>query len=359
MERKIDETFTWNHDSKTVILKVTEARGCGECAFSEVGCSELRALRGECESSSRSDGKSVQFHKVPTDITTHPIGTIIDVPKLGAVVVINASGCDDCSLKNYNGTMCGKLDSMGLGECSGGRRSDRISVQFRLAPQSKPTPTTKFKVGDRVKIVHAGSGAGSNDLGRLTTIVEVGDYSGKTGYKIDPPYTTNSQSGMYNGMLGEVSFELVEAVPEVDPRTIPHPRAQFQIGDIVEVTNSGSGTYRSDIGKQSKIVRVGTYGSQPGYVLDPPHDTNSNPRSSAYEHYKGMVGESCLKQVKNCPPSRPVTTSSLDPFWSTPTRSSGEGVITELIRDQAIPRTERVSSQPLTVVPIFIAVPKI
>lgn len=72
----------------------------------------------------------------------------------------------------------------------------------------------KFKVGDRVKVVEAGSGVSPEDIGLAVEIIETGYYSGKPGYKVEPPignsqqYSNGTYHG-YDGFIEERTFELI------------------------------------------------------------------------------------------------------------------------------------------------------
>jgi hypothetical protein len=67
----------------------------------------------------------------------------------------------------------------------------------------------KFGVGDTVRIKSHGRGVSPEDVGKLTTIVELGEYTGFPGYRVDHPALGNSICGFANGMIKEDSFELV------------------------------------------------------------------------------------------------------------------------------------------------------
>jgi len=71
-----------------------------------------------------------------------------------------------------------------------------------------------FKVNDRVKIIESRRGASPEDIGKTTTIVEIGKYFDEIGYKIDNPKLGNSDTGQFNGFIGESSFKLVESAPQ-------------------------------------------------------------------------------------------------------------------------------------------------
>lgn len=76
------------------------------------------------------------------------------------------------------------------------------------------TEFSKFKVGDKVKVVNSGSGVGGEEMGKVVTISEVGTYCHEPGYKVEPAIG-NSKSGFYDGFIGECSFELVESSTEL------------------------------------------------------------------------------------------------------------------------------------------------
>ena len=72
----------------------------------------------------------------------------------------------------------------------------------------------KFNVGDTVRVITSGLGCGAEELGKEVTIIEIGDYGGKPGYKVAPAigncrqYSNGNYYG-FNGFIGEESFELV------------------------------------------------------------------------------------------------------------------------------------------------------
>jgi len=88
----------------------------------------------------------------------------------------------------------------------------------------------KFKIGDEVKIIQAGHGCHPRDLGEITTIIAIGSMylSSEPGYKVDPAIG-NCRSGACNGVIGESSFELVEAAFVPDETTA-------KIGDLLTGT---------------------------------------------------------------------------------------------------------------------------
>lgn len=71
----------------------------------------------------------------------------------------------------------------------------------------------KFKVGDIVKIIKSGSGYNSDAVGCEVQILELGGYGDfeTIGYKTTIPSkgSSNAQTGEYNYMAGESSFEFV------------------------------------------------------------------------------------------------------------------------------------------------------
>ena len=69
----------------------------------------------------------------------------------------------------------------------------------------------KFEIGDQVKIIKSGGGCGSGVVGEIVTILEMGVYNGRPGYKISDTTIpkNNSMTGDFGGFCGETSFELV------------------------------------------------------------------------------------------------------------------------------------------------------
>ena len=74
----------------------------------------------------------------------------------------------------------------------------------------------KFSIGERVKICYYGSGVGTEDLGKIVTIIERGLYGGTNGYRIAEPIgNSHPQHGGFNFFIGEKTFEKIEQVPVV------------------------------------------------------------------------------------------------------------------------------------------------
>ena len=106
--------------------------------------------------------------------------------------------------------------------------------------------TYKFNVGDKVKTIHHGSGVGPNDMGVVVTIVEQGDYGGQPGYKVEPPIGNSLPIigigyQYHNGMIGEMSFELVNTFEEdieefVKQQLNKHPRNMAKVKSITKRT---------------------------------------------------------------------------------------------------------------------------
>lgn len=93
----------------------------------------------------------------------------------------------------------------------------RLATKEEIAKKESRTDITtvkesssfeyKFKKGDVVEVCYVGSGCPSDDLGKVVTITELGEYSSKPGYKVSPPIG-NSRTGMFGGFIGEKSFRL-------------------------------------------------------------------------------------------------------------------------------------------------------
>lgn len=71
---------------------------------------------------------------------------------------------------------------------------------------------------------------------------------------------------------------------------------KYNIGDEVEVINSGDGVAREHIGKKVKIVQQGKYSGCPGYKVSPAIG------NSLTGNYDGMIGENTFKLVEKKDP---------------------------------------------------------
>ena len=76
------------------------------------------------------------------------------------------------------------------------------------------------------------------------------------------------------------------------------PKYKFKIGDSVRVIKGGCGVGPEELGTEVSIIKLGVYGSTtiPGYEVYPPIG-NSDPKSHAYDFYKGMIGEESFELV--------------------------------------------------------------
>jgi hypothetical protein len=84
----------------------------------------------------------------------------------------------------------------------------------------------KFKVGDKVKVVHSGLGAYIFDIAKIVEITSCGHYLGKPGYIVHPAIG-NCVSGEFGGYIGEGSFELFE-----EPKYRFKTMEEFQRDDL-------------------------------------------------------------------------------------------------------------------------------
>ena len=85
--------------------------------------------------------------------------------------------------------------------------------------------TYKFNIGDEVKIIKTGAGCGTC-IGEIVTIVAQGEYASRPGYRIDNlTIPTNTKDGIYNGMIGEESFELIQSnINKINKMAINKPK---------------------------------------------------------------------------------------------------------------------------------------
>lgn len=74
----------------------------------------------------------------------------------------------------------------------------------------------KFKIGDKVKVIHFGSGVSSDDFNKIVTITKIGNYGSQIGYQVCPAIG-NTRSKFCGGFIGESSFELAYPFVELKP----------------------------------------------------------------------------------------------------------------------------------------------
>jgi MoxR-like ATPase len=84
---------------------------------------------------------------------------------------------------------------------------------------------------------------------------------------------------------------------------------KFNVGDKVKVIKGGAGCAPTEIGTETTIVEVGTYGGYPGYRVDFPALGNSLPTASGYAFYNGMLGEESFELVGE----QPIITQTTKP----------------------------------------------
>ena len=117
----------------------------------------------------------------------------------------------------------------------------------------KPTFVYKFNVGDRVRVVECGYGVA--DIGKEVTIVERGEYCKEPGYKVSPPIG-NSASGYNNGMIGEISFELIK-----------QPKIMYKGRWLEALVDCPQGIARLNKGGYAQILEEPRKGSNTPVVL--------------------------------------------------------------------------------------------
>lgn len=80
--------------------------------------------------------------------------------------------------------------------------------------------------------------------------------------------------------------------------TISSSKHKYKVGDVVRVIRGGIGCAPEEVGKEVIIMELGKYSNDPGYRVEPPIG-NSDPKSSAYYHYNGMIGEEAFQLVES------------------------------------------------------------
>ena len=130
----------------------------------------------------------------------------------------------------------------------------KVSANSAGVQRWVPDPTAgqsrlnyRFNVGDRVKVVQHGLGVSREDVGKEVTIIEQGNYTGKPGYKVDPPIGNCIPLGptmshlSFDGMIGEESFEIVDTFQEdieevITQQLNKHPRNMAKVKSITKRT---------------------------------------------------------------------------------------------------------------------------
>jgi hypothetical protein len=80
--------------------------------------------------------------------------------------------------------------------------------------------------------------------------------------------------------------------------TISSSKHKYKVGDVVRVIRGGVGCAPEEVGEEVIIMELGKYGNDPGYRVDPPIG-NSDPLSSTYSFYNGMIGEGAFQLVES------------------------------------------------------------
>jgi MoxR-like ATPase len=119
----------------------------------------------------------------------------------------------------------------------------------------------KFKVGDKVKVVKGGYGVSPDDINTETTIVEKGYYGSNPGYRVDFPALGNSRmiaasssSSMFDGMIGEVSFELV--TQPIQQSTITKPINMAKTKSITKRTAQETRTIETSLINKEEVFKM-------------------------------------------------------------------------------------------------------
>lgn len=144
----------------------------------------------------------------------------------------------------------------------------------------------KFKIGDRVKVIGSGNGISHAHIGKETTIVELGLYTGSNGYKVDNPKLGNSLTpdNSYKGFIHENSFELVEAAFKLPNKV--------RVKDCVKVSKWASETFDCDIEVRENSYLCITVDLLPGknsYIFLVDSGTYSEYTELTFDEFKKYV----------------------------------------------------------------------
>jgi len=129
-----------------------------------------------------------------------------------------------------------------------------ISAKFHARSSAVSTPqitspsAPKFKIGDVVKVIYAGSGAPPEDINKIVRITKLGAYglNKYPGYQVHPPIG-NSRTGFYNGFIDERTFELVSESQNLNtsPTTQIKPNKQYMAKIAKSITKKTTQEVRS------------------------------------------------------------------------------------------------------------------
>jgi MoxR-like ATPase len=125
----------------------------------------------------------------------------------------------------------------------------------------------RFNVGDRVKVVQHGLGVSREDVGKEVTIIEQGNYTGKPGYKVDPPIGNCIPLGptmshlSFDGMIGEESFEILNTfqqdIEEVITQSINRkPRNMAKVKSITKKTTQEVRSIETSLINKEEVFKM-------------------------------------------------------------------------------------------------------
>lgn len=117
--------------------------------------------------------------------------------------------------------------------------------------------TYKFQPGDLVRIVKDGYGCHPDTVGKVVTIENQGSYSSRPAYSIkEKDLQTNSKPNdvgytVFNGMIGEESFQLVKSIQDLAGGIAFHDSAT---GSVTIPANAADARVQTSVNKQNKSI---------------------------------------------------------------------------------------------------------
>ena len=141
--------------------------------------------------------------------------------------------------------------------------SSRVSSQNAQAsttPQQNPSMVYKFNVGDKVKMITPGMGAGRDEIDREVTIKDIGQYPREhnimgPGYIVDPPIG-NSLSGYFNGMIDERSFTLVEPIIKLQKTNPVKLQTMARVKSITKRTTAETRSIETSLINKEEVFKM-------------------------------------------------------------------------------------------------------
>ena len=113
----------------------------------------------------------------------------------------------------------------------------------------------KFQIGDLVEVVRAGFGCSPLEVNKVVTIIELGDYAGDPGYKVSPAIG-NTKAGTFDGMIGEVSFQLVKSIDDLKQEINKKPLNMAKVKSITKKSAQQVRTIETSLINKEEVFKM-------------------------------------------------------------------------------------------------------